>query len=244
MIRTTPLVVAVMLIIAGFSFCSNRKKEAFTAIELIWSMPMVDSHTNQLFVSTDSNSIYFKDGITLYKKKNINITGNKQSNVFSYWVFNDTAKSRLCYNPLISTKGKKFNVDSFQRENMFKDVSSTDLLGGEYVLAGSSPATQQTTFQEHYILNTKKDKTWPDTMILYYDQGLLDIPFSFSKKLDKAKGAKLTAVKSIFNPIPDSRFKFEINRREMLFQVKRKQVSHPDSILYFFHKFVKDKVSD
>lgn len=232
---------AVLALACGLTV--GKHKDHLIGARLTWTIPLIDTAKDEIAIINGSNDIYFYGNIAIYKKMDIRINQNKEEEVYSYWIYENHQKSGLFYDTLFpDKKGIKFDVDSFRIENTFSGFSENLIDKERDVLVSSEKIGD--TFVEKYVSKLKLDSSYPDTTILYYDERLNGIPFSFSEELDSLKKAKLFKIRGVFNRRANSKFKSELKPREMLVEIKNKSVESSNKILSILERFKSEIKND
>lgn len=217
-------------------FFDTKRKSLFT---LGHTTKVVFNGTNRLFI--EARMSLTTKGIFDNTGKKVDEVITKQDTSYMVYVFEKGRKNGISYH-LDSFKekhGTVFNVDSIIKELSLDDqnnqILNMDLGRPNEVLR------EKQVVLEKFLLSKKKPSD-PDSIYRYYDRGLRNIDFSFSKKLDRQKNSKLVKTLFIYNQtnVLERSKEYTIPRRVMETSMVRVN-KDIDYLKEIFEKFQKDK---
>ncbi|PWS28072.1 hypothetical protein DHW03_10985 [Pedobacter yonginense] len=153
--------------------------------------------------------------------------------LYKYFLFNQSRKHGLLIDSLRSINGKVFSVDSLRN---VKRWGNFNLDSFKLVAVINNPNLHQVIAEKYHKPNKDlSDENDPDSLYLFYDKSLNNIPFSFSSKIDEEKKAKLSKIQVVFNSRKSDKFMLTLPRRAYSFEIVRAQIKDRKKILDFFN---------
>jgi hypothetical protein len=156
-----------------------------------------------------------------------------------YYIWKNNAKTGLKYNG-VSDSSEIINVDSVKIQRLYKksDFYQTK---AKHILVSKKTSPDKKYLTETFLNTFKPDATYYDTVRYVFSNDYRSIPYSFSRKGDSLKNAKLIEANFVYNPIPKSiNNQFDIPRREMRFRMKKVVLAEPSSFRKMADRFNKD----
>ena len=224
-------------LVIGVSWSGPLKE--IKAIQLSWVAPILDMRLDSVVKITGSSKMYFYEDIILHENEDILIhDNNKQEEIPIYWMYKQDQKKGIRYEgALRDTIGIIFDVDSFLVKNAFKTFPFYDKESN--IIFSKKKSKDKEELVEKYILKSRPDNTYPDTIVFRYSKAYLDIPFSFSTEIEKGKNRRVIEIFNIFNPVVNSKYKGERQTRIMSFHLEKITVDNPTEKMLYFEKFRK-----
>jgi len=152
----------------------------------------------------------------------------------NYLLFEDKRSEGIFYNNKLSYIGT-FNVDSLKRLKLvqgFPYFTSNDEFSRRFGLNDS--------LVEVYSQYVKKDESYADSAYFYFAGSLPDIDFHIAEPLEKLRGKRVVKVVYAYNPM--NKDGYEIPRRELVFQLKKTNISDQKDLTFLIQQFEKDKI--
>lgn len=204
-----------------------------------------ESSTTSLTIAFYNNFILYGVPSTSYFLKKSSIKGDTISNelvltndtTYTYFVFKKNAKEGLRYDSLNALNGTNFKLDSLL---VLINVDSANLkfFSVDLGIPNKIIKTKDKTL-EIFLDNTGNGT---DTIYRYFDKGMKDLNFSFSKLLDSQKTSKLYKTRFVQfaqNKDYSSAERF-IKRTDVIDEIKREKISNQQLLIKLFEKFKKD----
>lgn len=220
-------------------FCSYSKEE-IKGIRLSGYFDVFSEEDEKVYVLEGTNDIFFYKNLELYKKEGVFVDAqNMEHVVFNYWVYNRQTKIGRKYdwkNPKI---GIVFNVDSFLFRNAFATAKLYNKNDMKFIRSTKNSSADP--YVDTYLeLNKQAHYSFPDTTHFYFDDRLVNIPYSFSTELDSLRKSKVTRVLQIFSA--DDKSKHVALRKKRVYDFRFEQINEFDqkTILAFFESFAND----
>ncbi|TKC06574.1 hypothetical protein FA048_15300 [Pedobacter polaris] len=161
----------------------------------------------------------------------------------SYMVFatkdNNNIGLQYTLNKFRTEKGISFPVDSLLNDLL---IGPNNLKYFDYELGRPATVVRKNKIRIEKYPITKISPADSDTICRYYDKSLMEIDFSFSKKLDAKTNSKLYKKSFICNAIPKGVLypDIEVPRRELYNEIIRVKEKNLDVYKEIFLKFKKD----
>lgn len=212
--------------------------KGFTGETIAFRWENLQVTETEYMTKDDSVSIFRNKIHTVYRlpsyhtltTTNINKNGdiiNEDSKTpleFQYFVYHNKENYGHMYDSIDATYyRKRMLVDSFLVRHAFKNAQFVNLNNWKQL----SIIREKDRFKKTYI---PKDKSDTDTVYLSFSEKLKDLKYSFSSKLDSAKGAKLFQIKFVLNAIPPQTGGTVIPKKVYSFELKRAAIGNKDSI--------------
>ena len=155
----------------------------------IYAAPMYEQSRDTL-IDKEGNIIYEASWMT-------SVIGH------SYYIFKVKDSIGLKYNSINADTASRFPVDSFVynstlRSTKFHQMENYHLNKSRRM--SSWYDVKDDGLIEEYVVKTKSNECYSDSITHYFSKRLTSFPFSLSKELDSAKSMKLCKVRMIVNP--------------------------------------------
>jgi hypothetical protein len=195
---------------------------------------------------SDSFSIFYNTNFILYKFPYTFIEQHNDKIVnieirFTYFIYNYGSPYGYNYDPARPDSIKKLNVDSLISKKAFR---VTDLFyDSGYQINETISKLHSFDLTEKYISIAKPTRNFPDSVIYNYSDLYMDLPISFSKKLEERKKLKILKIRGIYNSRFDDDYNTNLPRREFTFELKPHDVILDTFALYVFdlyHKIIRE----
>ncbi|GGI28693.1 hypothetical protein GCM10008119_33910 [Pedobacter mendelii] len=162
-------------------------------------------------------------------------TALKTDTLYKYFLFKRFKKSGILIDSLRTKTSQIFSVDSLIKLKGWDraETYNVDNLKLNEVVKNNHLGW---TVSEKYSNPSKnlKDENEPDSVYLFFDRTLNNVPFSFSHKIDKDKKAKLSKIILVFNPKKTEGFDRTIPRREFSFEIVKVQLKDRRQVIDLF----------
>jgi hypothetical protein len=259
----------IKIIVKGFSFlltmiliaCSSVQKKdenpsSITALSLSSNIQIVRSDDKQLFEMNDSLTIFYYQGITLYRifipvtssillnDKNRNVTGEKilKTEIKSqYFIHRKDDVIGYKFDSLNATSFTKLRVDSFLLKKALTSFKKFYNKTNDSLVENIK--MPDNIVIEKYIPKLKYDDSYGDSTYLYFsnDLNLKKFEFSFSEEVESIKHMKLFKIRYIYNSVSKENHSLNTPKREFLFELKKTPINDQQKIISFFEKYKKGK---
>ena len=236
------IAIVITLIFITSSFVEDKDK--ITKIKVETTMPNVWVSAKKDFIFSEKKtfSIYYLGKYRVYEFPAYSIDNKgKISNSINngYFIHEYGEKYGKLY-PIYDTQGSKQLVDSvlrlraFQGNDIFFEHVDTTFIGKKLLPNG--------IVKEISVPKLIKDRTYPDTVYHYYSDKLVDIEYSFSKKIDHIKQSKFFKCKGVFNSQQYQGDTIKLPRREFLVEMRKDIVTDQDkeSVFGVLDKYLKN----
>lgn len=259
LLRTTIKIFFVSVIVVTNS-CKpvnkNNSYKNFFGLKLTTGIPILDGKGDPFLYEGVITRIR-KDNMILYEfpetksqsEAHLNNDGDIVSDSLlslaitsSYFVYEDGATTGLFYRHGSDSVPEKRSVDSLH--SIYSILNANKFLvlmiEGDSLIATGWNA-DKTVLTEQYLTAVKKDLSYNDSTIISYSKSLKGVDFSLSPKMDSLKGMKLSEIRMIYNPIPDTTDIYLSARRIMYFKMEKTPVRYEAEVREVFEQFDKDK---
>lgn len=227
--------------IITISHCNRKPDEKYGVREMrfIVNYPVV--LTNKSFFNLkDTITIFYVQNFILYRllaTRKID-TNDKQLGTEPYFIYQKDNNYGFLYNSLISKNNKKLPTDSFLLKKAFLNTAFGVPEDSLWILH-SRISEGNKYLMEKYIPRKNFGENSVDSVYYYYDNQIFN-EYSLSKKLDSVKKMKLFKVRLLYNEKYSQVNKFNIPKREFLFEIKMVSVSNREAIIDFVERFKKE----
>lgn len=134
---------------------------------------------------------------------------------------------------------KKYLVDSLRKSKGFYGVEMEKLLDSSYFV--NETMDKYGILIKKYIYNSSNTENAFDTIYMYFNHKLKNIPFSFSKVLDSTIDSKLFKIRIVNLPQYSKQFSFYMPLREIKMEVVKIAIEKTDSCISYLEKLNKTR---
>jgi hypothetical protein len=218
--------VCLMAVAAAFSFLQKRsvQPDVVKRVILYKSFPFMNAN-NELSYLEDTLSLFYWQNITMCQipytflnVKNFKVVSTENRHV--YLIYRQGNTQGHVYNSVNEdiTNGEKRGVDSIVKKYVFSNDVSAVKDSLRFVNSTKKGATSIETYVPDMAYN---NPMMFDSIYLYYNKNLADIPFSFSRKIDSVYKTKIYRYDVIFNPkySPEDNYTFPKRQASYKFEV-------------------------
>lgn len=238
--------ISVCLLLIYFLSEKGNQSGEIKQVDVIVEIPNLylgenEQEFNNRLISV-SFSIFYNTNFFLYKFPYtfIEQQNDKLVNIekrFTYFIYKYGSPYGYNYDPARPDSIKKLNVDSFISKKAFR---FTDLFyDSGYQINETISKLNNFDLTEKYCSIAKPTRNFPDSVIYSYSDQYMDIPISFSKKLEERKKLKILKIRGIYNSRFDDDFKINLPKREFTFELKPHDVILDTFALYIFDLYEK-----
>ncbi len=214
--------------------CFNPQRDKLESIQFIINFPVIMEETpDEVQYVKDTITIYYFKDFVLYKlsPKYEFETERAVDGTQQYFLYKKSNPYGYLFDKFIKPNPPtKSLVDSFlqKRGKKGQDVE----VPPDSIWKLSSKNELKERLIESYSLIEKRDENYPDT-IKYFYNGNLSCDFSFSKKLDKERGMKLSKIIIVYNSKKSTKYNREIAKRELSMEISENKNLDNKSIVEF-----------
>jgi hypothetical protein len=245
MIKKTITLVAFLAIIAlpviWFGSCSyfEHGNNSARGYKLTVNYPVVKDSGVLVNVKDTIPIFYYNDCILYFLPFNYSEQVEDKLTLeekrYHFFIYRKTEQQGYFYqNVQDTTKGTKFEVDSF----LFKNAYNIKLVTDSLVLVNAD--RNNNDLLEKYVLPRRYDDFTIDSVYYYYSGGFNLYDYSFSKKLDSTKRMKLYKARFLYNERYSAENHITLPKRELSFCIQKMPAQMDTNSSVVFRKFELD----
>jgi hypothetical protein len=245
-IRATVIILIFSNVFISCCLKNDRSVAEYKKVKLVGNLPLVYSDgqvsniIDSIYIVYHNNDILFKMPYTYTFENEDTILWQEER--FNYFVYRDGERFGCYYDSTRNLRTQKREVDTVLK---YKTFGSKDLYeDSNSILVDAKRNVENYPLVEKYVLKTKPDFSYPDTMLFFYTNSLKDIKFSLSNTLEKLKKRRVTKVRFLYNSQYYTEFPIKFPQREFRFELAEEPLNDVSEIALIFERYRKDKAGE
>jgi hypothetical protein len=236
-VSTLRVAIIIASVFALWSNCYKNPHDTIKMIQFIYQYPvsiMKEKDEIKIYNLIDTISIFYFDKYIIYELPATRQfeTDTKIKNTEPYFIYSKNNKYGFLFNNIKdSGSGKQYLIDSFLVKRAFKNSGIG--IPEDSVFKIIENAKQSDSFFIKKYAAIKNNELTPDSIYYYFSSRFNDISYSLSPKLDSIEKMKLYKLRLLFNETYSESQKIKLPKREIFFEIRKKEVDNPNEIISF-----------